>query len=105
MQRLFNLYRAMISLKNNYNVFNNPDEATLSLSQAVKSIKVAEGDLSVVIYGNFGLTDVNNASLTFPSTGTWYNYFTGEEISITSNSITQRLRANQFVLYTNQKLP
>ncbi|AFL85847.1 1,4-alpha-glucan branching enzyme [Belliella baltica DSM 15883] len=104
-QRLFNLYRAMIQLKNDYNFFNEPDEATLSLTQVVKSIKVEEGDLSVVLYGNFGLTDVNNASLTFPSTGTWYNYFTGEEINLTSNSITQRLRGNQFVLYTNQKLP
>lgn len=104
-QRLFNLYRAMIHLKNEYNVFNNPNDATLSLTQTVKSIKVSDSDLSMVIYGNFGLTDVNNVSITFPSNGTWYNYFTGEEVNVSSNSITQRLRGNQFVMYTNKKLP
>jgi len=104
-ERLFNLYRAMIHLKNDYHVFNKPDQATLSLTQSIKSIKVTEGDLSVVVYGNFGLSDVNTASLTFPTNGTWYNYFTGEEINVASNSITQRLRGNQFVLFTNKKLP
>jgi hypothetical protein len=59
----------------------------------------------MVLHGNFGLTDVNNANLSFPASGTWYNYFTGEEITVTGNSRTFRLRANQFLLFTNQKLP
>ncbi|MCH7396427.1 alpha-amylase family glycosyl hydrolase [Belliella sp. DSM 107340] len=104
-QRLYNLYRAMIKLKNDYNIFNDPDNVTLSLTQPVKSIQVGDGDLQIVLYGNFGLTDVNNATLTFPSDGTWYNYFTEAEINVTSNTLNSRIRANQFLLYTNQKLP
>ncbi|MFD2037445.1 alpha-amylase family glycosyl hydrolase [Belliella marina] len=104
-QRLYNLYRAMIHLKNDYNIFNDPEEVALSLTQAVKSIKASDGDLQLVLYGNFGLTDVNNTSLTFPSNGTWYNYFTGDEINVTSAELKIRLRANQFLLFTNQKLP
>ena len=103
--RLFNLYRAMIDLKKNHNAFNNPDNAILNLAQPVKSIRLIDGDFQMVLHGNFGLTDVNNANLSFPASGTWYNYFTGEEITVTGNSRTFRLRANQFFLFTNQKLP
>lgn len=103
--RLFNLYKAMISLKENHKAFNSPDNAILNLSQPLKSIRLIDGDFQVVLHGNFGLTDVNNANLSFPAPGVWYNYFTGEEINVTGNSRTFRLRANQFLLFTNQKLP
>jgi hypothetical protein len=104
-QRLFNMYRAMIDLKGNNNAFNNPQNATLELFQPLKSIKLTDADLQVVLYGNFGLTEIANANLTFPSSGTWYNYFTGEEIVLSGNSRTFRLRANQFLMFTNKKLP
>ncbi|WP_194973129.1 DUF4961 domain-containing protein [Aquiflexum lacus] len=103
--RLFNLYRAMIDLKKNHNAFNKPENAILNLAQPLKSIRLIDGDLQVILHGNFGLTDINNATLSFPTQGTWYNYFTGEEINITGNSRTFRLRANQYLLFTNQKLP
>lgn len=103
--RLFNLYRAMINLKKTHNAFNNPDNTILNLAQPLKSIRLIDGDFQMILHGNFGLSDVNNANLTFPTQGTWYNYFTGEEINITGNSRTYRLRANQFLLFTNQKLP
>lgn len=103
--RLFNLYRAMIDLKKNHNAFNSPENAILNLAQPLKSIRLIDGDFQMILHGNFGLTDVNNANLSFPNEGTWYNYFTGEEINITGNSRTFRLRANQFLLFTNQKLP
>ncbi|SMD45587.1 Por secretion system C-terminal sorting domain-containing protein [Aquiflexum balticum DSM 16537] len=102
--RLFNLYKAMISLKENHKAFNSPDNAILNLSQPLKSIRLIDGDFQVVLHGNFGLTDVNNANLSFPNPGVWYNYFTGEEVNVTGNSKTFRLRANQFLLFTNQKL-
>jgi hypothetical protein len=102
--RLFNLYKAMISLKENHKAFNSPDNTILNLSQNLKSIRLIDGDFQVVLHGNFGLTDVNNANLSFPTPGVWYNYFTGEEINVTGNSKTFRLRANQFLLFTNQKL-
>jgi 1,4-alpha-glucan branching enzyme len=103
--RLFNLYRAMIDLKKNNKAFNNPDNTILNLTQPLKSIRLIDGDFQMILHGNFGLTDVNNANLSFPTSGTWYNYFTGEEITVTGNSRTFRLRANQFLLFTNQKLP
>jgi 1,4-alpha-glucan branching enzyme len=104
-QRLWKLYQAMIGLKNEFNAFNTPQNAILNLTQNLKTIRLVEEELQVVLHGNFGLTDLNNASLSFPNPGTWYNYFTGEEISVTGNSRAFRLRANEFMLFTNKKLP
>lgn len=104
-QRLLNMYKAMMELKSTNNAFNKPQNATLELTQPLKSIKLTDGDFRMVLYGNFGLTDINNATLTFPSTGTWYNFFTGEEIVLTGNSRTFRLRGNEFLMFTNKKLP
>ncbi len=103
-QRLWRLYQAMIRLKRAHNAFNKPENTILNLTQNLKSIRLVDGDFQVVLYGNFGLTDLNNASLTFPNTGKWYNYFTGEEIDVTGNAMTFRMRANEFFLFTNQAL-
>ena len=102
--RLFNLYKAMINLKENHKAFNSPDNTILNLTQPLKSIRLIDGDFQVLLHGNFGLTTVNNANLSFPTPGVWYNYFTGEEVNVTGNSKIFRLRANQFMLFTNQKL-
>lgn len=104
-KRLWRLYQAMIKLKNEHKVFNSPENVVLNLTQNLKSIRLSDGDFQVVLHGNFGLTDANNANLSFPSSGTWYNYFTGEEIMVTGSSQTFRLRANEFMLFTNQPLP
>jgi 1,4-alpha-glucan branching enzyme len=104
-QRLWRLYKAMIELKNDFKAFNKPQNTILNLSQNLKAIRLVDEDLQVVLFGNFGLTDLNNASLSFPNPGTWYNYFTGEEINVIGNSMTFRLRANEFMLFTNKKLP
>jgi 1,4-alpha-glucan branching enzyme len=102
--RLWRLYKAMIQLKNEHQAFNKPENAILNLAQNLKSIRLVDGDFQVLLYGNFGLTDINNADLSFPIPGKWYNYFTGEEIEVTGNSKTFRLRANEFFLFTNRKL-
>jgi len=104
-QRLWRLYKAMIELKNEFKAFNKPQNAILNLTQNLKTIRLVDEDLQVVLHGNFGLTDLNNASLSFPNPGIWYNYFTGEEINVTGNSMSFRLRANEFMLFTNRKLP
>ncbi|WP_291782656.1 alpha-amylase family glycosyl hydrolase [Cecembia sp.] len=103
-QRLWRLYQAMIQLKKEHNAFNTPENAILNLTENLKSIRLVDGDFQVVLYGNFGLTDMNNVSLSFPNSGKWYNYFTGEEIDVTGNSMAFRMRANEFFLFTNQAL-
>ncbi|MCH7401891.1 alpha-amylase family glycosyl hydrolase [Belliella kenyensis] len=102
--RLYNLYRAMIELKQSHDLFNEPIEVNLSLNESVKSITSIGSEMQLVLYGNFGTNAANNMTMNFPSNGTWYNYFTGEEISVNSGVFNTSLRPNQFQLYTNKKL-
>lgn len=104
-QRLFKLYQEMIKLKKEHAVFNNPDKTTLNLSATVKSIILEHPDLDVVIHGNFGLSTAAAVTVPFPKPGKWYNYFTGEEITVSGSSLSLSFRPNELVLLTSKKLP
>lgn len=103
--RLFKLYQQMIKLKNENKVFSSPAKATLNLSASIKSIQLEHPDLDVVIHGNFGLNTVTNISVDFPKAGKWYNYFTGDEITLSGTTRSISFRPNEFVVYTSKKLP
>jgi glycosidase len=103
-QRLFQLYQEMIKLKKENPVFSKPAKTTLSLGGTVKSIILESTDLNVVMYGNFGLSNVGNIPLSFPKTGKWYNYFTGEEFNIASATVNFNFRSSEFYLFTDKKL-
>ncbi|MDN3667903.1 alpha-amylase family glycosyl hydrolase [Echinicola jeungdonensis] len=104
-QRLFHLYKAMIQLKNGYQVMNQPDNVSLDLEGKVKTIWLGDEALNVVIVGNFGLTNANQVSLAFPFEGTWYNYLNGDEWQVEGNSKEIELGVNEFYILTDQSLP
>ncbi|WP_215225830.1 alpha-amylase family glycosyl hydrolase [Echinicola shivajiensis] len=103
--RLYYLYKAMIKLKQEYAVFNYPKEVSLDLANAVKVISLVGEDLDVVLIGNFGLQEVKQKSVDFPYSGTWYEYISGEEIEVVGDSRILDLEANEFLVFTNKKLP
>ena len=103
--RLFKLHQEMIELKDDHIAFNKPSKTTLSLESTVKSITLEHPDMDVVIHGNFGLSTVGNIPLSFPKVGKWYNYFTGEELSLTSTTNNFNLRSSEFMLFTSKPLP
>lgn len=102
--RLFQLYQEMIKLKKEHKAFNTPLKTTLNLSSVIKSITLEHPDMDVVMHGNFGLGTAGNASVSFPRSGKWYNYFTGQELTIVGTTITMNFRPNEFVLFTSKKL-
>ncbi len=103
-QRLFQLYQEMIDLKAQHSVFSDPDKTTMTLSGTVKSIILESESMDVVMHGNFGLSTAANVPVSFPKTGTWYNYFTGEELVVSSNTVNFSFRSSEFYLFTDKKL-
>jgi hypothetical protein len=104
-ERLFKLYQQMIKLKKEHKAFNIPQKVTLNLSATTKSIILEHPDMDVVMHGNFGLSSVGNVPLSFPKSGKWYSYFTGDEITLSGTTLTVSFRPNEFVIYTSKKLP
>ena len=55
------------------------------------------------LLGNFDLR-AQTLSAGFPAAGTWYHYFTGQEVKIADANLTVTLEPGAFHLYTRKKL-
>ncbi|MBT0810580.1 T9SS type A sorting domain-containing protein [Litoribacter ruber] len=102
--RLYYLYRAMIRLKDQHEVFNRPEEVNLSLNGLIKTISLKHTDMDVFVVGNFGLEDAEQASVNFPSSGVWYDYLSGEQISVGGSIYRLDFAPNQFHIFTSVPL-
>ena len=101
-RHLYDTYRSLIALKKQP-VFGAPTAYSQNLGGAVKTISIANADLGVVAFGNFDVV-ANNATITFPQTGTWYNYLTGEQLSVATTSTSLSLQPGQYAVYTSKRL-
>ena len=99
-RHLYDTYKALATLKQQP-VFAAPTNYVQNLAGAVKTINIANADLAVVSYGNFDVV-ASQATITFPSTGTWYNYLTGSTMSVASTSMTMTLQPGDYAVYTSR---
>ncbi|GAA4495316.1 hypothetical protein GCM10023172_06870 [Hymenobacter ginsengisoli] len=101
-RHLYAIYKTMAQLKQQP-VFSSFTSYTQNLSGAIKSISISSADLSVVTYGNFDVQAIPT-TITFPSTGTWYNYITGATLNVTSTTLAFTLQPGEYAVYTSKAL-
>ena len=79
------------------------NRVTQSLAGGFKWLQVTTDTSNIVVIGNF---DVNATSgtVTFPYTGTWYNYLNNSTLNVTSNSQTFNLAPGEYRVYINRNL-
>ncbi len=99
---IYYTYSALIDLKKNEDVFSTTDYS-LDLHYALKKIRLNSDEMSVVVLGNFDIVE-GDINPQFQSTGTWYNYWTGDSIVVTDVNETINLQAGEYKLYTSKKL-
>ncbi len=80
-QKLLWVYQAMAKLKTENEAFRN-GTFSQDLSGLGKRMWISHSSLNISITANF-LTTAIDMVPSFQHTGTWYNYFTGEEINVT----------------------
>lgn len=105
-EKLLKVYTELINFRQQHaDMMNN---GTFSLSETgsqglSKVIKIEHSSMNMVVIGNF---DVNSRSVnvTFPSTGTWYDYFTDGSVDLTSTNFSMELIPGQFHIFTNVEL-
>jgi len=100
--RLFKVTKAIIHLKTTNDIFNTTNFST-NLTGAVKSVTLLSSSQNVVAIGNFDVVSQNASTSSFPYTGIWYDYLSGNEVNITSTPIS--LAPGEFHIYTSQQLP
>jgi hypothetical protein len=101
-RHLYNTYKAMALLKQQP-VFSSFTSYTQNLGGPVKTISIANADLAVVTYGNFKVI-AQDTTISFPSTGTWYNYLSGGTLNVTSTAMRLSLQPGEYAVYTSKPI-
>ena len=101
--RLYKTWAAIIKLKTTYPAFSTTD-FNISFAGATKRLNLNHASMNVTIIGNFDVT-TQSATPNFQSTGTWYDYLTGDSISVSNTTAGISLNAGDFKIYTSVRLP
>jgi glycosidase len=101
--RLFLFYKVLNNLRKNHPVFTTTS-FTYSLSSPLKRLQLCGTDMCVNILGNFGVTQ-SSIDPAFIQTGKWYDYFSGDSITVSDVNAQISLEAGEYRLYSTVRLP
>ncbi len=101
-KRLYNVFSELNRLRKEYSVFQTEDYS-LNVSTALKSMTLRGDDMDVIVLGNFSLED-DEITAEFTQTGTWYEFYTQDSLTITNVEIPITLAKGEYRLYSSQKI-
>ncbi|MEQ8546792.1 MAG: DUF4961 domain-containing protein [Cyclobacteriaceae bacterium] len=104
-QYLLTVYRELLNTRKTYsNLWNSgASNYETKLSGDTKSITIQNSVVDFTIIGNFGLEEAS-MDPNFSHTGTWYDYFSGDEISVADANAEVTLAIGEFHIYTDSKI-
>jgi glycosidase len=100
--RLYQVFKTLIQLRKEYDVFQTSD-FTIQEDGNFKSMNLYSNDLNIVIIGNFDVTS-GFVNTTFPSTGMWYELYSGDSLNISHTEEMIILNPGEYRFYSDQKL-
>ncbi|MEL6557963.1 MAG: alpha-amylase family glycosyl hydrolase [Bacteroidota bacterium] len=103
-KKIYEVYSAILGLRNDYATAFEDGLLVSSLNGAVKFIKLTHEDINMMIIGNFD-TSESSVTVQFQSTGTWYDYLTGGELEISNATKKYDLLPGEFHIFTDEQLP
>jgi glycosidase len=100
--KLYKVYAELIRLKTSQPAFTSND-FTVDASGRTKRISINHFSMNVYLVGNFGV-DTVSVNAGFQNGGKWYDYFTGDSISVTDVNEKILLQPGEFHIFTTKKL-
>ncbi len=102
--RLLKTWAALIHLRHAYPVFHDPaTRVELDLAGPVKRLHLYHPELTAVIVGNFGVAAATPI-IAFPTSETWYDYFSGTPFAVSVPDQSVPLAAGAFHIFTDLPL-
>ncbi|RXQ96273.1 T9SS type A sorting domain-containing protein [Ancylomarina salipaludis] len=101
-KRVYQVFAALAKIKKEEIAFESSD-FSLNTNQPLKQIEINHADMDIRIIGNFDVK-TGNISPKFSKTGTWYDYFSGSEISVTDINVNIELAPGEYHIYTTKQL-
>jgi glycosidase len=105
-RRLYRTYQTLLKLRRENEVFRDPATVVFQdLASPIggKVITLAHSQMNVSIMGNFGVVPLN-VNGRFAHTGTWYDYFTGDSITVNATNQQVSLQPGEFHIFTDVRL-
>lgn len=102
---LYNVYSNLLALRNKSNYLGTFTAGTVNynLQNAVKWQNIISDSLRIMVYGNFDVVP-QTTFVTFPNTGTWYNFLGEGQINVTSTAWSVTLQPGEYYVYTNKNI-
>jgi 1,4-alpha-glucan branching enzyme len=98
---LYNAYSKFIKLKKSNTIFNSTN-VTYNLTGGIKYIKLIEGSNTVVVVGNFDVTN-QVANVDFGTSGTWIDA-AGGNLNLVTTNYTATLSPGEYHIYSKVAL-
>ena len=99
--KLYQKYASLIYLKENNPLFSTTD-FQLDVAGAVKKIILNSGSKSAVVLGNFDVVSTM-VSPGFNHTGKWYDYMSGDSLTVTDLNAPLNFKPGEYRLYLSER--
>lgn len=99
-RKLYNVCRELIALHKVEPAFET-GTFTQQVSGATKSLHLTDPSLSMTVLGNFDVV-TQPINPEFQRTGKWYNYLTGDSITVANATANITLQPGQYAVYTSR---
>lgn len=103
-RKLYNVYAALNKLRQQYPgpfITSSVSTGTDLGTTLTKTLVLNHADLKVVVVANFDVT-AQTVAVTFPTSGTYYSYLTGETITATGTAQNITLQPGQYFVYLDK---
>jgi len=101
---LYKTNQALLKLRREQPVFRSPDTVVdlwLNSNTGLKRIRLSHSTMKTVIIGNFGVT-AQAINPNFYTNGDWYEFFTGDTLTVASPTAYITLGPGELRIYTDQ---
>ncbi len=99
--RLYQFFKEIIGLKNQYEVFSTSD-FTMDVSSYIKEIRLSGENMNAWIMGNMDVVP-RQIALSNTASEYWYDYFTSDTINSSVDTLIM-LQAGEYRLFTSEKI-
>jgi 1,4-alpha-glucan branching enzyme len=101
--RLYRTYAELMKIRKQYSAFSTTN-FNMQVGGLLKRVTLLDNFMNVVAVSHMDVV-TGNYAVTFPNIGTWYEYYSGQQINITNTSTTMSFKPGEYRLYTTQPLP
>jgi glycosidase len=101
-RRVYNVWSALLELRHKEPAAFQTSNFSLDLSAAIKRISLNDPSMRVHVIGNFDIVPQTGPA-NFPQAGRWYDYFSGDSLTVSNTAQSFTLVPGEYRVYTTRR--